>query len=111
MKIAILGSRDYLHLHKVKHYVSTIPAGTTVVSGGFRGVDECAATTARRRGLPVMVFNANWKRYGKTAGVRHMQDILGAAERVVIYWDGKSRGSKILIAMAKKMGKPLQIIR
>jgi hypothetical protein len=40
-----------------------------------------------------------------------MRDILEAAERVVVYWDGRSRGSKLLIEMAKKLRKPLQVIR
>ena len=38
MKLAIVGSRDYEHLNLVRYYVESLPPGTTIVSGGARGV-------------------------------------------------------------------------
>lgn len=92
MKIAIVGSRDYPRLDLVNAYVKTLPAGTVVVSGGARGVDQAAETAARQCGLEVISFKADWNRWGKAAGIMRNGDIVRAAEQVVAFWVG-SKGT------------------
>lgn len=53
-RVAIVGSRDYPALGEVTAYVESLPAGTVVVSGGTRGVDQTAEKAARARGLTVV---------------------------------------------------------
>jgi hypothetical protein len=48
---AIVGSRDWEDLDKVRSYVDTLPNDTLVVSGGARGVDCVAEVRAEYRGL------------------------------------------------------------
>ena len=45
MKVAIVGSRNYPDLEKVKKYVRKLSPGDIIVSGGGNGVDE----TVRRK--------------------------------------------------------------
>ncbi len=45
MKVAIVGSRNYPDLEKVKKYVRKLSPGDIIVSGGDNGVDE----TVRRK--------------------------------------------------------------
>ena len=66
--VGIIGSRDMPRLDAVEKFVAKLQPGTTVVSGGARGVDRTAAGAARRRGLPVVELFADWDRYGKGAG-------------------------------------------
>lgn len=111
MKLAIVGSRDYEHLNLVRYYVESLPPGTTIVSGGARGVDRTAEQTAKHCGLPVITFHANWKQYGKQAGMIRNADIINCADAVVAFWDGSSPGTRNSINRAKKANKPVTIIR
>jgi hypothetical protein len=68
MHVAVVGSREFPRLDAVEKFVGKLKPGTTVVSGGARGVDQAAATAARKRGLPVVEMLADWNQYGKAAG-------------------------------------------
>lgn len=111
MKIAIVGSRDYPNLNRVREFVKALPVGTVVVSGGARGVDYVAATTARIRGLEVIEYLAEWEQYGQRAGYLRNKDIVAAADRVVAFWDGRSRGTQHTIQLATEAGKDVTIYR
>ncbi len=108
-RVAIVGSRDYLHLGRVAQFVAALPAGTIVISGGARGVDKTAEQAARSYGLETLILPADWERFGKSAGFRRNHDIVGRADRVVAFWDGKSRGAKHTIDLARKAGVPVEI--
>lgn len=47
-KVAIVGTRTYPHLDRVRSYIATLPPDTIVVSGGALGVDSTADEAARR---------------------------------------------------------------
>jgi nucleoside 2-deoxyribosyltransferase len=81
-----------------------------VVSGGARGVDLEAEGAARARGLAVQIFPADWDKYGKRAGFLRNQQIVDAADTVVAFHDGVSRGTLHTIGLAKAAGKPVRII-
>jgi predicted Rossmann fold nucleotide-binding protein DprA/Smf involved in DNA uptake len=110
MKVAIVGSRDYRDLDKVRRYVYGLPTGTEVVSGGARGVDRAAASAARKRGLLVTIFYADWSQ-GALAGLARNTEIVQYADRVVAFWDGKSSGTQDSVRKARKLNKPVTIYR
>lgn len=109
-RVAIVGSRSFSHFELVRAYVRLLPPGTTVITGGARGVDTVAAVAARRRNLPLAIHPAEWGRYGRSAGAKRNQRIVDDADRVVAFWDGKSPGTLITIELARKAGKPVQIV-
>lgn len=45
------------------------------------------------RGLELMVFPADWDRYERKAGPLRSAEIVAAANRVVAFWNGRSRGT------------------
>jgi hypothetical protein len=49
--VGIVGSRDFPRLDVVNAFVHRLHKNTEVVSGGARGVDRAAVTTAKARGL------------------------------------------------------------
>ena len=110
MKVAIVGSRDWPSREAVTRYVLALPNDTVVISGGAPGVDRIAEKTARVIGLKVEVYPADWFKHGKRAGALRNQQIVDAADRIVAFWDGISKGTKITIDMAKRAGKPLEVI-
>jgi len=110
MRIAIVGSRNYSDLERVREYVRSLPTGTVVVSGGAIGVDKAAEFQARRCGLEVEIFIPEWNVYGKSAGFRRNKQIVDAADEVTAFWDGRSKGTLSTIHLAREAGKPVNII-
>jgi hypothetical protein len=109
MKVAIIGSRDFASLTKVRDYVNQLPNDTIVISGGARGVDTVAETTAKARGLQTIVIRPDWTK-GKGAGMERNTQIVATADKVVAFWNGSSRGTADSISKAKKLNKELVII-
>ena len=110
MKVAIVGSRDYPDLNKVQYYVESLPWDTTVISGGARGVDTTAENAAVALRLGVEVHPADWDRLGKSAGYIRNEKMVDAADRVVAFWDGESKGTKHSIDLALRKRKNLEVI-
>jgi hypothetical protein len=110
MKVAIVGSREYPNLSKVRAYIQNPPINTVIVSGGARGVDKCAEKVATSIGLKTEIYLADWYRYGKAAGMKRNQQIVEASDRVVAFWDRESRGTKNSIDTDKKLGKEVTVI-
>ena len=48
MKVAVVGSREFPQLQLVEWFIKDLPQGVTVISGGAKWVDTCAATMARQ---------------------------------------------------------------
>lgn len=109
MKIAIVGSRGYSDLSRVREYVKALPWGSVVVSGGARGVDSAAEQAAKEAGLEVLIFLPDWNKHGKKAGFLRNIDIVNAADKVVAFWDKVSRGTKHSMDLATKAGKTLEV--
>ena len=109
--IAIVGSREYPRLSLVRQYVNELiwGKGLTIVSGGAIGVDAAAIETARLRGFPTIEIKPSWGRHGKSAGFIRNREIVACADRVVAFWDGKSRGTKHTIEITKQAGKWLEV--
>lgn len=109
MRIAVVGSRDYKNLEDVKEYIRSLPPETVVISGGARGVDRTAAKEAREQGLKVIEILPDWDKYGKSAGYRRNILIVEEAEKVVAFWDGKSKGTEHTVRIAMDEGKDVEI--
>lgn len=105
MKIAVVGSRDYVDLERVTAYVNSLPDDTELVSGGARGVDRTAEQAAWSRKLTVKCFPADREQYGKEAGFIRNQDIVNYADLVVVFWNGKSRGTAHTMRLAASQNK------
>ena len=107
MKIAVIGSRGIARIDCAKIGARR---GDTIISGGARGVDSIAASWARRHGFAVIEHKPDYRRYGKAAPHVRNGLIVADADRVVAFWDGKSRGTKSTIDKAKRYGKRVDIV-
>ncbi len=85
-----------------------------IVSGHARGADMLGEEYACANSLELKLFPADWQRYGRAAGpIRNRQMIEYAQEKtalVIAFWDGKSRGTKNTIELARKSGIEVHII-
>lgn len=114
-RIIIAGSRDYSNYDVIRSTMSTfdLPENIEIVSGGCRGVDTLAEKFAKEFGYKFTEFPADWS-LGKRAGyLRNKQMAEYAAKEngiLVAFWDMKSRGTKLMIELAKKYKLQIYVI-
>lgn len=106
MKVAVIGSRS-IFAADIGMYISD---GDEIVSGGAIGIDSCAAEYAKKNGLKLTVFLPQYERYGRAAPIMRNKIIVEYADKIVAFWDGKSKGTLSVIKYAQKTGKPCEII-
>ena len=106
MKVAVVGSRGIFPAD-IGSYISE---GDEIVSGGAAGADSCAEEYAKRNGLKLTVFLPQYERYGRAAPIVRNKKIVDYAEKIIAFWDGKSKGTLSVIKYAEKRGKTCEII-
>ena len=106
MKIAVVGSRRLTAIDIGKH----VQNADEIVSGGALGVDSFAAEYAKENGIRIKVFQPQYKHYGRAAPIVRNKEIVDYADRIVAFWDGKSKGTLSVIQYAEKTGKPCEVI-
>ena len=107
MKIAIVGSRDLTDI-SIDEYIS--PDVSEIVSGGAVGIDSCAAEYAKSRGLTLTEFLPEYELFGRAAPIVRNKKIVDYADKILVFWNGVSRGSASVIKYAEKIGKPCEVI-
>jgi hypothetical protein len=112
-KIAIVGSRsfkkqsDFKTMNKFILSKIKIEEISQVVSGGAKGADSLGKKFAGLHKLKYKEFLPDWKTYGRSAGMIRNNYIIRNADIVFAFWDGKSKGTKNSIKIAKDTGKDL----
>ena len=113
MKIIIAGSREFdnyeLLKEKVDYYTQN-KSHVEIVSGCARGADKLGEKYAKERGWQIHEFPAEWKRYGKKAGMIRNQKMVEFADGLICFWNGESRGAKDVINRAEKAGIKVRVV-
>ena len=115
-RLVVAGCRDYndysvasveieKHIKKCDENCSVI-----IVSGCAEGADKLGERYATEHHLNIERYPAEWEKYGKYAGPKRNAQMAKVADGVLVFWDGKSRGTKNMIENAKKANKPYVII-
>lgn len=108
MKVAVVGSRGL----RAPDLTRFLPDDTDeIISGGAVGVDTDAALYARTHGLPLTVIRPDYPRYGRRAPIMRNLQIIDAADFVLAFWDGRSRGTAFVIRRCRERGVPLRVLR
>lgn len=112
-RIIIAGSRDFndykLLLRTMCAEAATLPRDRIeIISGGAKGADSLGETFAKRNQLKLTVIPAEWEKYGNAAGPIRNEAMAAYASQangsLVLFWDGKSKGSKNMLSQAEKYG-------
>ena len=109
MKLCISGSREFKKLQLVRRFVRMLQEDVHVIVGVARGVDEEVALWCNERGLRCDVYKADWDKLGHQAGPIRNTHMVDAADVVVAFWDGKSRGTENALKKAQVQGKLMAI--
>ena len=85
----------------------------TIVSGGASGADTLAHVWADALGYEFIEFPANWKKYGKSAGMIRNRKMIDETdpERVLVFYgpEGETPGSKYTEEYARGKGIPVEV--
>lgn len=113
--VCVGGCRYYHNYSVVSNYLDfalqnlRLQGDIVIISGAASGVDSLAIRYASERGFECLQFPADWETHGKVAGPIRNAQMVSKSTHIVAFWDGKSRGTRNLIAESKKAGKPLKI--
>ena len=110
-RVVIAGSRGFCDYEAACRFIDQCLAlyeqeEIIVLSGG---ADALGERYAYERGLVIERYPARWQIYGKAAGIRRNQQMAEACDLVICFWDGESRGTSSMIALAKKHNKAVYI--
>ena len=109
MKVAIIGSRSISRINRLEEYV---PRDVSlIISGGARGVDQIAKQFARAHGLPLREFLPDYTAFGRSAPLVRNLEIIEAADLVLAFWDGRSRGTQFVVLHCRAKGVPYRLFR
>lgn len=108
MKLAVVGSRSWTDMKLICEILYRYNPDE-IVTGGAIGADHLAESWAIAEFVPIKIFRPDWKKYGKCAGAVRNQLIVDYCDKLIAFWDGTSKGTKITIDMVHKAGKPIEI--
>jgi len=106
LKVAVIGSRG-ITVPDLEKYLP--PETTEIVSGGAKGVDTSAREYAEAHNIKLTEFLPEYEKYGRGAPLKRNLQIIGYADLVLAFWDGKSRGTKYVIENCKERGVEVKI--
>ncbi len=107
MKIAVIGSRNlFPSEEQIREHVS---CADEIVSGGAKGADTCAGYYAKKNGLKLTVFLPKFEIYGRAAPIMRNKEIVDYADKIVAFWDGKSKGTLSVIKYAEEKNRNVEI--
>lgn len=121
IRVIIAGSRDfadYSTLSNIAEHILRLyvykkgfePEDIEIISGGAKGADILGERYGYVYGYKTKRFPANWDLYGKSAGYIRNKEMAKYASykkgygALIAFWDGKSKGTKNMISIAKEYG-------
>lgn len=113
-RVIIAGSRnfdDYELLCTSCDRILGGAKGIEIVSGAAKGADELGENYANERGYSLVKFPANWSKNGRFAPFTRNKEMAEYAEMLIVFWDGKSTGTKNMIKYAKLNGLEIHIVK
>ncbi len=108
MKIAVVGSRNLCPSET--QLAEVLSEATEIVSGGAKGVDTRAADYANQHGIRLTEFLPQYALYGRAAPILRNREIVDYADKIIVFWDGSSKGTRSVIDYAEKVKKPCVVI-
>lgn len=122
-RIIVAGSRNFTDADFIFGKLDEIIGGirqdgsgngsTVIVSGCCRGVDAIGESYARAHGYGLARFPANWTKFGRGAGPIRNEEMASFASEadghLIAFWDGKSAGTRSMIALASDHGLSIHV--
>lgn len=113
-KVIICGTRtfsDYSLLKNKCDFYLSRKSKVTIISGCAKGADVLGEQYARENDFELLLYPADWDRFGKSAGYKRNQEMAKTADGVIAFWDGVSRGTQHMINIAKEKNIRVIVVR
>lgn len=117
-KVIVAGGRNYTdylnvksYLYLLKLYCENNNLELVIVSGMATGADSLGLRFAEENNLEVLKYPADWNKYGKKAGYLRNYQMGEIADSAIVFWDGKSPGTKMMIDIMNNFNKTVKIVR
>jgi len=104
MNVVIAGTRTFDNYALLEAVCDSVLSGKhvdAILCGECRGADVLGRQYAERHGIAVESYPAEWKLYGRSAGVRRNKQMAEHADLLIAFWDGKSRGTANMIKLMR----------
>lgn len=106
--ICICGSRTIKDIN-LDFYLDYTKYGE-IVTGGAAGIDTIAEQWAKKHKIDWICFLPRYDVYGgKYAPLKRDEDMVNYCDKVICFWDGKSRGTKYTADYALKNNIPVEL--
>lgn len=112
MRVIIAGGSTFDSLDYMNKCLSHITkSADAIISGRGWGADKLAETFACQHGIDLELFPANWGKHGEDAGYVRWDKVFShqGVDRVYLFWDGKSEGTKTLKTLSEEYDIPCEI--
>ena len=107
MRVLVCGSREWEDYYLIFNELANLhyQGYTELIEGGCRGADAHAKKAAKALGMSVITVEAEWEKYGKSAGYKRNLEMINMKPNIVLAFKrGESKGTQITIDLAKKQG-------
>lgn len=109
-RVLVCGGRDFHDEFALRQVMDSLHQEykfSIVIEGGAKGADELAGKWAEDKIGAVVVYPADWEKYGKAAGaIRNQQMINEGFPDLVVAFPG-GRGTQHMISVAQKASIPV----
>lgn len=117
-KVIVAGGRNYndyinvkSYLYPLKIYCENNNLELVIVCGMATGADSLGLRFAEENNLEILKYPADWNKYGKRAGYLRNYQMGEIADSAIVFWDGKSPGTKMMIDIMNNFNKTVKIVR
>ena len=109
MKLAIIGSREYEPKSNVIEFLNSVhDEELEVITGGAPGVDTWAEEWCEENNVPCEVIRPIDTKIKINYLYRNIE-IITKADRIIAFWDGKSKGTQFTVTYAATRGKDVTV--
>jgi hypothetical protein len=110
-RVLITGSRHWTDGDSILRVLMAHPGAIVIHGGCPTGADQIADDAAWALSMAVLVFHADWKRYGRPAGPRRNQQMIDEGKPTVAYAFplGESTGTRDMIRRLRAAGIPVTV--
>jgi YspA, cpYpsA-related SLOG family len=117
IKVIIAGSRQFNNFEFMKSKLNPMfenIENCEIISGTANGADKMGEEYAKYKGYDIKQMPADWSK-GKSAGYKRNVEmaeyaLTGDQARLIVFWDGVSRGTQHMINIAKERNIKTKVI-
>ena len=111
MIVAVVGSREFRNRELFnRELAARLQPSDIIISGGARGPDSWAEEYAKQHGHEFHLYEADWNQEGKSAGFKRNRRMAIACDKVLAFWDNRSKGTRHTIEIAHQLGREIIVV-